>query len=189
MTFYVPCPEVSRSVDLFKETFCVPDLYMKFLTYLLSSIDHLRLYGLLTARANNLFLFSFVALNSYHDPDDLSGTFCSSFRNGQWKLRLPKQLPEQTAFVFHQFTLRVVFMQIDTFRSSRCHQSLWLSDTHHFTSTSCKRWMNNHDILFLNDVKPLVQLISACCDHCCVYNERWSFHQVSTWRFWDVIPV
>lgn len=104
--------------------------------------------------ANNLFLFSFVALNSYHDPDDFSGTFLPQL--GKWAMEIkPNKAPSlgKHTFVFHQFTLQVVCMQIDTFGSSRCHQSLWLPDTHHFTSTSCKGWLSNHAIFSLNDVE------------------------------------
>lgn len=36
--------------------------------------------------ANNLFLFSFVALNSYHDPADFSGTFLPQL--GKWPMEI-----------------------------------------------------------------------------------------------------
>lgn len=97
--------------------------------------------------------------------------------------------PGQTAFVFHRFTLQVVCVRIDAFGSSRCHQSLWLSDTHHFTSTSCKVWLSNHAIFSLNDVKV------SCSAHLSILwslmsiHERWGSHQVSAWCLSDGIPI
>lgn len=80
-------------------------------------------------------------------------------------------------------------MQIDTFGRSRCHQSLWLSDTHHFTSTSCKRWLSNYAMFSLNDVKL------SCSAHLSLLwsllgvQEWCSFHQISAWCLSDGIPI
>lgn len=42
--------------------------------------------------ANNLFLFSFVALNSYHDPADFSGTFLPQL--SKWAMEIkPTKAP------------------------------------------------------------------------------------------------
>lgn len=48
---------------------------MEFVTCLLASVDHFQtlLFAYCNV-ANNLFLFTFVALNSYHDPAPFSGT-------------------------------------------------------------------------------------------------------------------
>lgn len=60
--------------------------------------------------ANNLFLFSFVALNSYHDPVDFSGTFLLQLY--KWAMEIK---PAKAPFlgkqpVFLQFTQQIVCM-------------------------------------------------------------------------------
>lgn len=129
----------------------VSDQNMRFVTYLLSSIDHLKtLLFACWSVPNNLLLFGFVPLNSYQGLpwflwDLLDLTF--GCVNGLWKWNLLK----------HSFWANSHHLRSDHVSSvlhadggRMCYQSSWLSDILVFTSTWFSGrllWLSNQAIL------------------------------------------